>query len=1130
MTLILDWLSGPTAESLCLAFLHSLWQGAAWYAWLLFLLRRIPGDRPQARYAMSLTCLYGLLVGACVTWSVLRQPATPADVPAPSLASVVDTGRSPEIEAVSPPISRRESMAAPEDLAEASPTHTLAIASLAPWIVAVWMVGASVCLLLSSRHVAAVRRFRSGMPIDDPQTLQVLQKLVSSFNLSRPVQLLSVDGLVVPGVVGTLKPVILIPSSLLSGLTPDQWEAILAHELAHIRRWDYLVNLSQLIIESLLFFNPAVWCLSRQVRLEREACCDAAAVQVTAQPFLYAKLLVEFAERVQLTSGRGLAPNVAFSRASDSSLLERVRRIITPHQRTELTVRRPLALSFLIVGLFAVVLLQAGSDVAVTVAARMWNDEERVAKLSETSRQLNGESGERLTIRGTIEFEGEKPAQQLVTIDSKTIRGNCTINALLSKIDLSETSVFEETVGPGVVYLAFSHPDFMDTRFGPYGANDVPMVDGVRVVLERGIDVPVEIVDENGIPVAGAQIRATPEDGSTRRKAPNTNEDGLAVLEHINPDLVYNLWVVAPGFQETHQFHQKLASDTLVRCSMSHAQPATGIVVDHHGNPVANATIKDVHKRRPGSEDNGGLYQKPLATTDDEGRFALTELASGWTYDLAVESANHAPAYFTGVEPGDEDVRIELGPPIAVAGIVRGPIEQFKTLTGRKPILWRLHLRSQTGDEHSGYGVYGRVGMELVDGIGHFKLPPMAPGEMRIEIGDAIVKRKLTTSIDDLEIDLGKDARHTQPSTRKVQIFFTRDGTRVSPGGTVQIDGRRSGEFRNEQRTYPIDGGKVEAELFVPDHLHFDSRGMIGFWFNPYSHTTEIVEGEGPLEIEIPVRQAGAVKGVVCNADGTTASNASASVIFSLAYPTPTGETSFGGGASSHTNDKGEFFISPIPFDAECSIRASQQKNIALAGEFTVNAKNALPSFSIKLGRAVDAVLRVVDPAGTPLAGLSVALECRHPQAPISWGPPEITNRQGEVQFSQLSPELEGYYEVTLDCTRDYVPIVTQLKVNGDRTTIRLVRGKVIEGTLLNSQNSPVAGVRLQAKPVSWNAGELLRQYEPEARTDSQGRFRFSNLPDTEMIVCVENWPDCRERVVPAEDHKVTPILLRTPD
>lgn len=933
-----------------------------------------------------------------------------------------------------------------------------------------------------------------------------------------------------PGVVGVLKPVILIPSSLLSGLTPDQWEAILAHELAHIRRWDYLVNLSQLIIESLLFFNPAVWWLSRQVRLEREACCDAAAVQVTAQPFQYAELLVEFAERLQLTSARGLAPNVAFSRASDNSLLERVRRIVTPHQRTELTVRRPLAFSFLIVGLFAVFLLQAGSDVAVTVAARMWNDEERVAKLSETFRQLNDESEEKLTIRGTIEFEGKKPLQQLVELYTKTSRGNSTVGAQLAQIDLAETSEFEETVGPGTVYLAFCHPDFMDTQIGPYGANDVPMVDGVRVVLEQGIDVPVEIVDETGIPIVGVQIRATPENGSTLRKAPTTDEDGQAVLEHINPDLAYDLWITAPGFQETHQFHQKLTSDTLVRCSMSHAQPATGIVVDHHGNPVANATIKDVRKWRPGSKDNGGLFQAPLATTDDEGRFALTELVFGWTYGLAVESANHAPAYFAGVEPGDEDVRIELGPPIAVAGIVRGPIEQLKTLTGKKPILWRLHLRSQTGDEDSGYGVYGRVGMELVDGIGHFRLPPMAPGEMRIEIGDALVERKLTTSIGDLEIDLVKDARRDQPPKRMTRIFFTRDGKRVSPEGTLQIDGRRPGEFRNEQRSYPIDGGKVEAELFVPDHLHFDCRGMIGFWFNPYSHTTEIIEGKEPLEIEIPVRQAGAVKGVVYNADGTPTSNAGASVIFSLAYPTSTADTSFGGGYSSQTNDKGEFFISPIPFDAECSIRAWQQKNIALAGEFTVNAKNALPSFSIKLGRAVDAVLRVVDPAGTPLAGLPVALECRHPQAPISWGPPEITNRQGEVHFSQLSPELEGYYEVTLDCTRDYVPIVTQLKVNGDSTTIRLVHGKVIEGTLLDNHNDPVVGVRLHAQPVSRKPGGLLKQYGPEERTDSQGRFRFSNLPDTEMIVCVENSPDCGKHVVPADDHKVTPILLRTPD
>ena len=78
----------------------------------------------------------------------------------------------------------------------------------------------------------------------------------------------------VPTVIGSLRPVVLLPVSALAGMSPSQLDAILAHELAHIRRHDYLVNLLQTLVETLLFYHPAVWWLSRRIRIERENCCD----------------------------------------------------------------------------------------------------------------------------------------------------------------------------------------------------------------------------------------------------------------------------------------------------------------------------------------------------------------------------------------------------------------------------------------------------------------------------------------------------------------------------------------------------------------------------------------------------------------------------------------------------------------------------------------------------------------------------------------------------------------------------------------------------------------------------------------------------------------------------------------
>src|SRR5207237_4946041 len=95
----------------------------------------------------------------------------------------------------------------------------------------------------------------------------------------------------VPTVVGWLRPAILLPIAALASLSPEQVEAILAHELAHIRRHDYAVNVLQTFAETLLFYHPAVWWVSKRIRVEREHCCDDVAVAVCGDAVCYAEAL-----------------------------------------------------------------------------------------------------------------------------------------------------------------------------------------------------------------------------------------------------------------------------------------------------------------------------------------------------------------------------------------------------------------------------------------------------------------------------------------------------------------------------------------------------------------------------------------------------------------------------------------------------------------------------------------------------------------------------------------------------------------------------------------------------------------------------------------------------------------------
>ncbi len=128
-------------------------------------------------------------------------------------------------------------------------------------------------------------------------------------------------------VIGWIRPVILVPAAALAGLDPTALEAVLAHELAHVRRHDYLVNLMQSMVEALFFYHPAAWWISRQIRTEREHCCDDAAVELCGDPILYARAL----ERLE-DLRHSLEPNPGLALAANGGILmNRIKRLILPN-------------------------------------------------------------------------------------------------------------------------------------------------------------------------------------------------------------------------------------------------------------------------------------------------------------------------------------------------------------------------------------------------------------------------------------------------------------------------------------------------------------------------------------------------------------------------------------------------------------------------------------------------------------------------------------------------------------------------------------------------------------------------------------------------------------------------------
>lgn len=289
----MNWMAA--IDTIGAALLHFLWQGAA-LGLLYFVLRPLCATA-RARYRLGLCLIACLALSPLLTLIWLW----------PTVDSAAASGSFGTIAAVA---------------AQELPRWQLR--ALLPWLVAFWFGG---MLAMATRSLwqwrnlqRLVRDAGSAGAVWESR----LTHLSERFGITRPVRLLASARVLTPMLVGWIKPAILLPASLLSGFPPQQVELIIAHELGHIRRWDYLVNLAQVVVETVLFYHPVVHWISRDVRNAREECCDDLVLQVASgKQLVYAHALAGLEE---LRHDPGFAG--AALGAGGGELLVRIRRIV----------------------------------------------------------------------------------------------------------------------------------------------------------------------------------------------------------------------------------------------------------------------------------------------------------------------------------------------------------------------------------------------------------------------------------------------------------------------------------------------------------------------------------------------------------------------------------------------------------------------------------------------------------------------------------------------------------------------------------------------------------------------------------------------------------------------------------
>jgi beta-lactamase regulating signal transducer with metallopeptidase domain len=291
----------PWCRPVALALLHFVWQGALVAAVLAVAVELLGVRRPQARYACSLAALVAMIALPALTvawfWSA----------EAPSPAALQYAAIAPEL-----PLTA----AAAGDL----------IARAQPYLLGMWLAGVGFFAARLMAGLAGVRRLQRNLLPLAPDLAARVRKLGGRLRIDgvRVVHLSRHVGEAIA--VGLFRPLVLIPAAWANEMPTEMLEAVIAHELAHLRRGDLWVNFAQRVVETLLFYHPAVWWLSRRLRVERELCCDELAVAATGRRLEYAQALETVARRRVARVQPLLAAGIRGEK--NMRLLQRVRNVL----------------------------------------------------------------------------------------------------------------------------------------------------------------------------------------------------------------------------------------------------------------------------------------------------------------------------------------------------------------------------------------------------------------------------------------------------------------------------------------------------------------------------------------------------------------------------------------------------------------------------------------------------------------------------------------------------------------------------------------------------------------------------------------------------------------------------------
>jgi protocatechuate 3,4-dioxygenase beta subunit len=898
---------------------------------------------------------------------------------------------------------------------------------------------------------------------------------------------------------GLVVPVLILPLSMVTTLPMEQLQLVLLHELAHIRRGDYLVNLCQLLAESLLFFNPAVWWISRQIRQEREACCDAVAIALAGERLQYARTLAQVAGEAPLAAA-------AFGdRRNPSGLKDRIQRLLVPGYRPALRLTWRALLGTLFVGGGLLFLSALGTR--FTVAAIL-SPQQRIARIEKKMTEMGenpevvsdayDENAPKVAISGRVRTADGTPVPDWIylTIVSSLHRTSYSTGASV------QNGLFSNSIRAGTLYITADITNFAPTSIGPLDGLNTNRLENLEIVLQRGFDVPLQLVNaENGMPVPDAKIATMfvlP--GGSQTHLWKSGPDGCVTLAHC-ADIPLDVTVNAPGREMTHQVFSRVRAGEPLRVELRRGAILSGTVLDKAtGHPIAGADLHLLYQYRTDEPRYFGWDDAlhAVGQTDSRGAFVLDQLQSGARYYIGIHAPRHESVVLNDIFAGQSNLLVRLGPELVIRGRVAGNLESLRQ-SDHKPCLWHS-MDEMYGINSWSHGEW--VPLHTEDGVTRFQFTNRTAGLVKVSDANQTFERTVDAPVDDWVIDLNTPHSTDAKNLPKREVIFRfKHPSGVPPRGTVAVTIPENLDIRHRtarSAEMEITNGEVRAQIAIGGWAGIQPSRMVGYWFSPGARrgngtllSFEVTNGPGPLVIEIPLLPAGAIYASARNPDGTPAG----SLFFGVSeLKRAPGRNEFGGldsGGDGFSSSAPRKWVSgPLPLGGTYQIHAWRGNLFCVSKPIKLTEAN--PDAEIELqfhtGKTFDGIVLDADRKPVPDAELKISFEL---PGGHSFGLPSIfTDRRGRFRVDSMTPEFGGY---SMEAgAPGMMSQNVKLDFDSQPQTILLKPGRKLAGRLVEA-GTGYAIPDTEVRVVDFDHSKLPRV---ETRTDADGRFEFTTLGD----------------------------------